>query len=322
MTTHPLHGAPRLDRVRLLLAAALALAPACNRGGDEKKADAKDETKADAKDETKADAKADDAGDEETLKVGEGDAPVSGPVPPETSMVFFAVEGSLLPLGCFDKDKKKVLEGEPCLAMVKKDDDVRVASKFSQFGKKAGDRTVPTCMAGDDKKIAIAVEGITEGADFVYGAWPPSAINAITRAPDDTTKPDKVTVGDTEKSKLLGAAGTDGEIIVNQVWEIDLDGDAKADKLYAAYVPNPSNPEAHKWSGLVFAKGGNLEELTVIEAIRSKPDVVEVKGVLDLDGDKKSEIWIRRTSEDGSAGERLYHLGKGDAIGKWTCGAV
>lgn len=310
--------------LRLLVIAALALTPACNKNGkDEKTADAKDEKKADAKkDEKKADAKAEAGGDEETLNVGEGDAPVDGPVPPETSMVFFAVEGSLLPLGCFDKDKKKVLDGEACLAMVKKDADVRVASKFSQFAKKAGDRTVPTCMAGDDKKIAIAVDGITEGADFVYGAWPPSAIKAVTRAPDDTTKPDKVTIGDTEKAKLLAAAGTDGEILVNQVWEVDLDGDAKADKLFAAYVPNPANPEAHKWSGVVFAKGGNIEELTVIEAIRAKPDVVEVKGVLDLDGDKKSEIWIRRTSEDGSAGERLYHLGKGDAIGKWTCGAA
>jgi hypothetical protein len=316
MTTHSL---------RLLVLATFAIGLACNKNGkDEKKADAKDEKKvADAKDDKKApDAKTEGGGDEETLKVGEGDAPVEGPVPPETSMVFFAVEGSLLPLGCFDKDKKKVLDGEACLGMVGKDADVRVASKFSQFAKKAGDRTVPTCMAGDDKKIAIAVDGITEGADFVYGAWPPSAIKAVTRAPDDTTKPDKVTIGDTEKAKLLAAAGVEGEILVNQVWEIDLDGDAKADKLFAAYVPNPSNPEAHKWSGVVFAKGSNIEELTMIEAIKSKPDVVEVKGVVDLAGDKKSEIWIRRTSEDGSAGERLYHLGKGDAIGKWTCGAA
>jgi len=311
MSTHPL---------RFLVIAALALGPAC------KKDDAKDEKKADAKDEKKAadaktEAKADDPG-EKSLDVAEGDAPVEGPVPPETSMVFFAVEGALLPLGCFDKDKKKVLDGDACLAMVAKDADVRVASKFSQFNKKAGERTVPTCLAGEDKKVAIAVEGITAGADFVYGAWPPSAIKAVTRAPDETSKPENVTLGDTEKQKLLAAAGVEGEILVNQVWEIDLDADGKADKLFAAYVPNPSNPEAHKWSGIVFAKGGNIETLTVIEGIKSKPDVVEVKGVLDLDGDKKSEIWIRRTSEDGSAGERLYRLGKGDAIGKWTCGAA
>jgi hypothetical protein len=33
-------------------------------------------------------------------------------------------------------------------------------------------------------------------------------------------------------------------------------------------------------------------------------------------------VWIRRTSEDGDAGERFYHLGKGDAIGTWSCGAA
>jgi hypothetical protein len=311
MTTHPL---------RLLFALGLALGPAC------KKDDEKDEKKADAKDDKKAadaktDAKADDPG-EKSLDVASGDAPVEGPVPPETSMVFFAIEGALLPLACFDKDKKKVLEGDDCLAMVKKDADVRVASKFSQFNKKAGDRTVPTCLAGEDKKNAIAVEGITAGADFVYGAWPPSAIKVVTRAPDETSKPENVTLGDADKGKILAAAGVEGDILVNQVWEIDVDGDAKADKLIASYVPNPSNPEAHKWSGVVFAKGGSMDALVVLEGIKSKPDVVEVKGALDLDGDKKSEIWIRRTSEDGSAGERLYRLGKGDAIGKWTCGAA
>jgi hypothetical protein len=312
--------------LRLFAIAALAQGSAamsgCKKDGeDTKKTDAKDEKKADAKDAKKADAKADDGG-EKSLDVAEGDAPIEGPVPPETSMVFFTIEGSLMPLACWDKDKKKVLAAEDCLGMVAKDADVRVASKFSQFNKKAGDRTVPTCLAGEDKKVAIAVEGITAGADFVYGAWPPSAIKAVTRAPDDTTKPENTMVGDTEKTKLLGVAGVDGEILVNQVWEIDLDGDGKADKLFAAYVPNPTNPEAHKWSGLVFAKGGNLEELTVIEGIKSKPDVVEARGVLDLDGDKKSEIWIRRTSEDGSAGERIYRLGKGDGIGKWSCGAA
>jgi hypothetical protein len=177
-------------------------------------------------------------------------------------------------------------------------------------------------MAAD---LATADLEFTRDGDrvFAYGAWPRPAITADTRAPAETTKAENVTVGDTEKTKLLASGGVEGEIIVNQVWaDIDLDGDGKADKLFAAYVPNPSNPEAHKWSGVVFAKAGNIEELTVIEAIKSKPDVMEVKGVLDLDGDKKSEIWIRRTSEDGSAGERLYKLGKGDAIGKWTCGAA
>jgi len=305
--------------LRMLLVGAFALGPACNRGD---KDDKKDEKKAaDAKTDAKTDAKADEKG-EDSLQVAEGDAAVEGPVPPETSMVFFTIEGALLPLACFDKDKKKVLAGDDCLAMVPPGTDVRVASKFSSFNKKAGDKTTPTCLAGEDKKNAIAVEGITAGADFVYATWPPSGIKTVTRAPDEASKPEKTRLGDTEKQKLLGASKVDGEIVGNFTWEVDVDADGKADKLFGVSVPNPAFPEAHKWSGLVLAKGGSLDDLVVIESVKNKPDVFEARGLVDIDGDKKSEIWVRRTSEDGSAGERLHRIGTGDGIGKWTCGAA
>ena len=57
--------------------------------------------------------------------------------------------------------------------MVPAGTDVRVASKFSSFAKKAGDLAEPQCLAGAGKKVAIAVEGITEGAR--HGCCAPSS---------------------------------------------------------------------------------------------------------------------------------------------------
>jgi hypothetical protein len=52
--------------------------------------------------------------------------------------------------------------------------------------------------------------------------------------------------------------------------------------------------------------------------------VFEIRGSIDLDGDKKAELWLRRQSQDGSAGDRIY-AGSGaqwKGVGNWTCGAA
>lgn len=312
-----------------VLVIGLGAAPACNRdkGGGEAK-DGKDGK--DAKDATDAkagkDAKAEGEGGEPTLQVDDGDAGVEGPVPPETSAVFFGVEGALYPLGCFDKGTKKILHGEACLKMVPPGTDVRIASKFSSFAKKAGELAEPQCLAGAGKKIAIAVDGITEGANFVFGTWPPSVVKAVTRAADDTTTPAKTQLGDTRKEAVAAAAkaaGGDGDLQINQVADIDLDGDGKPETIVAAYVPDPRSDESYKWSGIMVAPAGDLAKLQLVEKNRGRPDVFEVRGAIDLDGDKQAELWLRRQSQDGSAGDRLY-TGPGGAwkgIGGWTCGA-
>lgn len=307
----------------------LFAAPACkgDKAGDEKKAaDGKDAKVADAKDAKDAkDGKGDDGG-EPTLQVNDGDAGVSGPIPPETSAVFFGVEGALYPLACFDKASKKLAHGETCLKMVPTGTDVRVASKFSSFAKKAGDLAEPQCLAGAGKKVAIAVEGITEGADFVYGTWPPSVVKLVTLAADDTTSPAKTQVGDDPKAKIVAAAkaaGGEGDLQINQVAELDLDGDGKKEMIVAAFIPDPGSDESYRWSGLMVAPAGDLAKLQLVEKNRGRPDVFEVRGTVDLDGDKHAELWLRRQSQDGSAGDRLY-AGPGGAwkgVGTWTCGA-
>jgi hypothetical protein len=313
----------------LALSSILAV-PGCKKPDATDAKDTKDtKAKADTKDSKDAkdtkDAKA-DAGEEGTLQVAEGDAAIEGPVPPETSAVFFAVEGALYPLACFDKDKKKLLAGSECLKMVPAGTDVRIASKFSSFNKKAGELAEPVCLGGSGKKVAIAVEGISEGADFVYGTWPPSAIKIVTRTDDDTTTPPKTVPNESDKDKLVAAIkalGSTGEVMIDQIAEADVDGDGKADKLVSAHIPNAALDETYVWSGLFVAPGGDFGKLVLVEKVKSKPDVFEARGTLDLDGDKKAELWVRRTSQDGSAGESVFTApaGKWSGVGGWSCGA-
>ena len=309
----------RLFSTATVCAVALGLA-ACPSEEDSGKKD--DDTKETKKD-TKEEGEEDDAG---SLMVAEGDGGVDGPVPPDTSMVFFAVEGSLYPLACFDKDAGAIKSGDACLKMVKAGDDVRVASHDSQYNKKAGEPIEPQCLAGSGKKVAIGVDGITEGADFLYGTWPPSGIKIVKEVDADSTSPSRAHVTDDEKAKLeaaIKAAGgrTGEELKVHQVAEVV--GLTDKDKVYSVYVPDPKVLEQYKWSGAFLAEGGSLDKLTLLEKSKTKKDVFEVRGWMDLDGDKKSELWMRLVFAEG-AGDRLVKLesGKATAVGKWSCGAV
>jgi hypothetical protein len=148
----------------------------------------------------------------------------------------------------------------------------------------------------------------------------------VTRAADDSTTPGKTQLGDDSTATISAAIktqGGEGELQINQVAEIDLDGDGTKEMIIAAYIPDPRSDESYRWSGLLVAPGGDLAKLQMVETNRGRPDVFEVRGAVDLDGDKSAELWLRRQSQDGSAGDRLYS-GPGGAwkgVGTWTCGA-
>lgn len=262
-----------------------------------------------------------------SLRVAEGDPPVDGPVPPATSMVFFGIEGSLYPLACFDAEKKALLAGDPCLAMVPPGAEVRVASEDAEYNKVAGERTEPHCMIGSGKNLAVAVDGITAGASFFYGVWPRAAMKLIKPIDRDSTSPRATQLGSDEVAKLSAAVKAKGgsvgdELRAHQVAELDLDGQGKPDKVYSVFVPDPVISEQYRWSGLFFAPEGNLDALVFVAQSKSKRDVFEVRGTLDLDGDGQRELWMRMVFEEG-AGDRIvtFQDGKPKAIGDWSCGA-
>jgi len=295
------------------------LCAACNKGGDEDKG--KD---GDAK--ATKDAKADDgaAGDEgePTLQVAEGDAGAEGPVPPETSMVFFQIEGGLLPLACFDKDKGTLSSGTGCLDMVPADAEVRVSGGDQAFNKKVGERIEPRCLIGSGKKIALDAESLSGGAEFTYGAWPPSALKILTRVSEDSTASPETDLDDDTKAKLSKAVPAQGDIIAHQVAELDLDGNDQKDALYSVFVPHKTMLEQYTWSGIFLARDGNLDDLVLLAKSQSRKDVFEVLGALDLDGSGSRELWIRMIYEEG-AGDAVFQIDGAEPkqLGKWSCGA-
>ncbi|MEX1368073.1 MAG: hypothetical protein AB1Z98_33395 [Nannocystaceae bacterium] len=299
-----------------MLGALAMLSTACgDKGKDEGN---KDDTKLD----TKVDAKDGEADEGEApLAVASGDDAVDGPVPPETSMVFFQVEGALIPLACFDKAKGKMMAGTGCLDLVPADAEVRVSSGDQAFNKKVGERAEPSCMAGSDKKIALSAQDLTGGAEFSYGAWPPSALKTMKKVSDDSTSPMATQLDDDARAKLTAKVGK-GEITAHQVAEVDVDGNDDKDGIYSVFVPHPKMAEQYTWSGVFLARDGNLDDLVLIDKSESRKDVFEVLGVLDVDGTGTKELWVRMIYEDG-AGDAVFELegDSGKALGKWSCGA-
>jgi hypothetical protein len=297
---------------------ALSLGSACKKD-DDKKDDAKAEAKADAGDE-----KAEGDEGEASLVVAEGEDAVEGPVPPETSMVFYVVEGALLPIGCFDKEQGKLLSGAPCLQMAPAGEEARLSSVDSAFNRSIGEPTEPQCMAGSGRNVALSVE-VSDSANFKYAAWPPSTLKAVKWVPEDTTSPRATRLADDESEKLLAAmrkhGGRGDEVRAHQVAEVDVDVDGKKDKVYAVFIPHPTLSEQYNWSGIFWAKDGDLDNLVLLEQSRSKKDVFEVRGTLDLDGDETNELWLRMIFAEG-AGDRILQIeaGKPKALGAWTCG--
>ena len=303
-----------------MLCATTLLAAGC----DKEEAPADKGTKKETKEQPKkAEGEEDDAG---SLSVAEGDGGVDGPVPPDTSMVFFSVEGALYPLACFDKDSGSLKSGNDCLKMVKPGEAVRVASHDSQYNKTAGEPVEPQCMAGSGKKVAVGVEGITEGADFLYGTWPPSGIKIVGEVDPDSNTPRSARLDDDEKAKLIAAVKAAGgaakdELKAHQIADVKALTDK--DKVYSVFVPHPTLPEQYTWSGIFLAEGGDLDKVTLLEKSKTKKDVFEVRGWMDLDGDKTNELWMRLVFEEGS-GDRIVSLkgGKPSPVGKWSCGAA
>lgn len=283
------------------------------KGGPAAKADAK--KAADAKDEATGEGV-------ESLQVADGEIDDPGPVPPEASMAFFVVEGALLPLGCFDKEKGKVLGGKDCLELAPQDEEARLASLTGSAVKKILEPTEPLCTKGDGKKTARAVDGLESGANFTFGVWPRSAYRTVEAVPEDTLSDKGRQLDAGEKEKLAAAMGKEGEVEAHQVAKVDVDGDGTAEKIYSVFIRHATEPERYAWSGAFLAEGGDLGKLHLLEKSKSKQDVFEVRAAVDLDGDGRRELWVRLVFEEGS-GDRIIRFDgwKPVPLAKWTCGA-
>lgn len=248
---------------------------------------------------------------------------LSGPTPPATSTVLFTVDGALLPLACFDKDKNTLVAGTECGKLVAEGSEVYMESSF---GKKALEKTTAgtkpsTC--GDEGALPSA--HLDTGADYDWAVWPKSLGPTFVQIKPDTWSDRGARLEDAEAQAVQAAIAkvraSKGEFQPRQKASVDIDGDGKDELFVSAVLVNPKDPDAYLFSGLFMAPGGDLAALQLIDKASKGVDEIKLFGVVDLDGDGKRELWTG-ISFEGGAGERVVQLGaQPKSLGKWTCGA-
>lgn len=249
---------------------------------------------------------------------------LSGPKPPETSTVVFAVDGALLPLACFNKDKGQILAGKECQGLVAEGSEVYMESSF---GNKALDKTgagTKASLCGDSG--AIPTPQLDGGAAYDWAVWPKSLAPEFKQMHPDTWSDRGARLDDAETQAIQAAIAkvrnVKGDFQPKQKATVDIDGDGKDELFVSAILLNPADPDTYLFSGLFMAPGGDLGSLVLVDRSKKGADVIRLRGVVDLDGDGKRELWTGVTF-DGGNGDRIVQLGAGEPkpIGGWTCGA-
>ncbi|MEZ4454819.1 MAG: hypothetical protein R3B09_35540 [Nannocystaceae bacterium] len=259
-------------------------------------------------------------------KVSEG-PDVSGPVPPEVSMVFFTVDGALTPVGCWDKDKGKMHAGKECHALVPKGSEVYLKSDYAVKVDALGESKGALCEVAVDHPISFGTAATDGGATFDYATFPKSAGPKVGLISADTWGDGTRRFSDPEKGAVVAAVKAaeskvgDLDVIIHQAAGLDLDGDGKEERFFSAYVINPKDIERYLFSGLFMARGGDVSRLILVDKDKSSSQIYKLRAGADLDGDGVRELWLSTATSEGG-GDRMYHL-KGEAfegLGKWTCG--
>ena len=249
---------------------------------------------------------------------------LTGPKPPEVSSALFAVDGALLPLACFNKDKGAILPGKECAGLVAEGSEVYMESSFgSKALEKTGVGTKPS-LCGDSNAIPSAV--LDNGAAYDWGVWPKSIGPIFKQMHPDTWSDRGARLDEAEATAVQAAISkirnVQGDFQPKQKATVDIDGDGKDELFISAILGNPSDPDTYLFSGLFMAPGGDLAALQLIDRSKKGADVIRLRGVVDLDGDGKRELWTGVTFEGGN-GDRVVQLADGapKTIGGWTCGA-
>lgn len=249
---------------------------------------------------------------------------LSGPKPPETSTVVFAVDGALLPLACFDKDKKQILPGKQCGSMVAEGSEVYMESSFNTKALEKTSAGTKDSLCGDSG--ALPTPGLDGGASYDWAVWPKSLAPEFKQMHPDTWSDRGALLEEAESKAIQDAIAkirnVQGDFQSKQKAKADIDGDGTDELFVSAILINPADPDTYLFSGLFMAPGGDLSKVQLIDRSKKGADVIRLRGVVDLDGDGKRELWTGLTF-DGGNGDRIVQATDGDPkpIGGWSCGA-
>ena len=291
----------------------VALASACPQAADPKKVDPKKvETKVETP--TPPDAPRDPSTSLDKAVVA---IDLAGPVPPETSAVFFAEDGALLPIACYLHDKKKLAGGKDCLKLVKQGDEVYLKSRTAENLDKIGAAKDTLCQSE-----GLSVPAVDSGAAFDYAAFPKSLARNVVMLPEESWSEKKPALSAEETTALTTLAKVTGDLTIRQVALQDIDADGTPDKIVSIFQINPKDSERYTFAGVFVSRGSAPTTWIPVQTSTNDTQTYTVYAAVDLDGDRNHELWINAVTTDGSGGDRIFQLTKDGAtgIGKWTCG--
>lgn len=242
---------------------------------------------------------------------------LSGPVPPETSAVFFAEDGALLPIACYLHDKKKLASGKDCLKLVKQGDEVYLKSRTVENLDKIGAPKDTLCQSE-----GLSVPVVDSGAAFDYAAFPKSLARNVVMLPEDSWSEKKPALSAEETTALTTLAKVTGDLTIRQVALQDLDADGTPDKIVSVFQINPKDSERYTFAGVFVQRGSAPGTWIPVQTSSNDTQTYTAYAAIDLDGDRNHELWLNAVTTDGSGGDRLFQLTKDGAtgVGKWTCG--
>lgn len=249
-------------------------------------------------------------------------APSAPPAaPPVTRVLAIAHDNVGVPLACFDASTKKLAAGADCNDLVSRGMKVRAGDKTTEVGSFAD----ATCEPSGESANGFELLAAESGEPVVY-----PADTIVTRS---SSSEEEVSLPDTERKSVESAvrassAKATGPVRVHQALRADLDADGKPDVLYSVTVPLSAGKSDEgdelfdgstlAFSGLLLSLGGAAP--VVLES--GEFGKIEVRGLVDLDGDRKPELWIGYPYYEGD-GDAVHRLAgtRLEKLGAWGCGA-
>ena len=318
----------RLIKSFTLVCLGLVAQTACN---GESKPQATDEKKVPEVTQ-KSDAKAEEASEKRDLSTSI-DKPfealdISGPVPPEISMVFFKVDGALMPLACYNKAKNTIESRASCLALIAKGSEVYLKSKFSAVLDKTGEPKNSLCEAGDEgSPKSLSTPRLDEQQAFDWSVWPKSSAQKVIEiGPESLSQPFLQKIGSDEIGELQAAvksisSAAEGKLELHQFAELDIDGDKQAERFFSVFIVNPRDTARFLFSGLLVKFGADAKKVVLVEKSQSGREVFTLKGAIDFNGDGTYELWTNAAFDEGG-GDHIVGVKANSfkSLSPWTCG--
>lgn len=253
---------------------------------------------------------------------------LSGPSAPETSTVFFSVDGAMIPMACFDKPKKKLLSGARCLSLIADDATVLLASESGRALDTVKGKKNALCELSD-RPTSLTTPGLDAGNTYTYAAFPKALGRSVLVVPSATESNRATQLDSSLSTRLLDAASGQsrtslegGRLRAAQRATLDLNDDGKKTEFISVIVSSTDDADKVLFSGLFALTGDGDATPQLLETAKGQ-DIVRVRGAVDLDGDGQRELWLGLTFDGGNA-DRIYtrdSKGNLTPLGKWTCGA-